>query len=230
MKIIILAAGMGGRLGRPHPKALTLLNTGRTIMQHQIKGLLRYVDLHDIYIVVGFKKELIMEAFPDLIFIYNDYFDTTNTSKSLLRGLQKVKGLGDDVLWINGDVVFDHRIIERIITSNSSCMVVNKGFVGEEEVKYLTSDDGTISAISKKVDGGLGEALGINKIMNKEINLLIKHLEECDDSDYFEKAIEKAIIDGLRIFPIDVSDLPCMEVDFKEDLVKANELLECKKR
>ena len=59
-------------------------------MQNQIDAFLQYVSIDDIYIVVGFKKELIMEVVPQAAFIYNDYFDTTNTSQSLLRALRKV--------------------------------------------------------------------------------------------------------------------------------------------
>lgn len=227
MDAIILAAGIGTRFGRPYPKALTKLDTGQSIMQHQIDGLQRYVEFHSIYVVVGFEKELIIEALPGLIFIYNDRFDATNTSKSLLQGLQKTQSHGCDVLWINGDVVFDHRVIARVKSFNGSCMAVNVGPVGDEEVKYLTSDDGAISEVSKTLRGGLGEALGVNKITGKDISVLIKHLEQCDDFDYFEKGIETAIADGLRIFPVDVSDLLCTEVDFPEDLQRVNKELIC---
>ena len=54
-------------------------------MQRQLEGLLRYIDIDNIYVVVGYKKEMIMEAFPELLYIYNNTFETTNTSKSLLR-------------------------------------------------------------------------------------------------------------------------------------------------
>jgi len=220
MKVIILAAGIGSRLGKPHPKALTLLSNGRSIMQNQIKALLRYVTIDDIYVVVGFKKELIMEAFPELTFIYNDYFDTTNTSKSLLRALKKVRN--DDVVWINGDVVFDHIIIDRLKKQPSSCMAVNTASVGEEEVKYTLDSEGYISEVSKSVSNPVGEAVGINKIIQSDIELLIEMLEQTSDTDYFEKGIELAISHGLKIVPIDISDVICTEIDFEEDLMRVN--------
>jgi len=63
MKAVILAAGIGSRLGNPYPKPLTMLDNGCSIMQCQVKNLLRYFSIDNIYAVVGFKKELIMEAF-----------------------------------------------------------------------------------------------------------------------------------------------------------------------
>jgi len=189
-------------------------------MQHQIDCLRRYVDVDDIMAVVGFKKELIMEAFPDLAFIYNEQFDTTNTAKSLLRALRKLQGY--DVLWLNGDVVFDDAVIERVASHPGTCMAVNVASVGEEEVKYATDDDGVICQVSKEVVAGQGEAVGINKIDSENVPLLINCLAKCADGDYFEKAIELAIADGLKVWPVDVSDLVCTEVDFIEDLLAVN--------
>lgn len=34
-----------------------------------------------------------------------------------------------------------------------------------------------------------------------------------------------AVADGLRVFPVDVSDLSCTEIDFPEDLQQANRQL-----
>jgi len=223
MTIVILAAGIGSRLGKPHPKTLTMLSNGRTILQNQIKALLRYVSIDDIYVVVGFKKELIMEAFPDLTYVYNDYFDTTNTSQSLLRGLRKVRN--DDVIWMNGDVVFDHVVIDRLIREPHSCMAVNTLSVGEEEVKYTINDRGFIQDVSKTVSNPVGEAVGINKIRQQDIPLLLTSLEKCGPMDYFEKGIEYSITQGLEMKPVDVSDVMCTEIDFEDDLQKVNEQL-----
>ena len=116
MKIVILAAGIGSRLGSPLPKPLTLLKNNQSILGQQIKNLSEYFSIHDINVVVGFKKDLIMEAFPELTYIYNQNFDQTNTSKSLLKALIKYSDQG--VLWLNGDVVFDPKILEKIIKSS----------------------------------------------------------------------------------------------------------------
>ena len=39
VQVVILAAGMGTRLGRPHPKPLTPLHDGRSILQRQLDTL-----------------------------------------------------------------------------------------------------------------------------------------------------------------------------------------------
>ncbi|VAW25855.1 UDP-N-acetylglucosamine pyrophosphorylase related protein, partial [hydrothermal vent metagenome] len=51
-------------------------------------------------------------------------------------------------------------------------------------------------------------------------------LEKCDDNDYFEKGLEMAIEENnLKIKAIDISKFNCIEIDFKEDLKKANKLV-----
>ena len=70
-------------------KPLTLLKDGESIMEKQLKNITKYFDINDVNIVVGFKKDLIMERFPEVNYVYNPFFDTTNTSKSLLQALKK---------------------------------------------------------------------------------------------------------------------------------------------
>ena len=223
MKAIILAAGIGSRLGKPHPKPLTELTTGETIMQRQISALSKYIGKNNIIIVVGFKKDLIMEEFPDQMYIYNNIYDNTNTSKSLLCALNKI--YDEDVLWLNGDVVFDEKVLELIIDFNGSCMAVNTSSVAEEEVKYNVNQDGSIRQVSKIIIDGLGEAVGINKISQNHIELLKESLQNCEPQDYFERGLEFSIEKGLKLFPLDVSNHLCIEVDFNEDLESVNNRL-----
>lgn len=226
MKIVILAAGIGSRLGNPFPKPLTTLDDGKSIMEKQIENITQYFDINDIFIVVGFKKELIMERFDEVAYVYNPLFDCTNTSKSLLKVLKKFKN--EPVLWFNGDVVFDAKLLSELmsdIKANNSFVAVNTSRVSDEEVKY-TLTDGYINELSKVVKNGLGEAVGINFIGSNDLNSFVSRLEEVDDNDYFERGLELAIqLDNLKIKPIDISKYDCIEVDFKEDLANANQLL-----
>ncbi len=222
---VILAAGMGTRLGRPFPKPLTELADGQSIMAQQIGKLLHAYPGVRVMVVVGFKRDLIMEAFPDVAYAYNEFYDQTNTSKSLLKALR----LSDDtgVLWLNGDVVFDERILSRVqdrIDAEQTFVCVNTAAVGEEEVKYTVDGEGFIQELSKTVVGALGEAVGINFVSAADKPVLIEALDRVADNDYFERGLEVAIAEsGLRVEPVDISDLFAVEVDFEADLQRANE-------
>lgn len=224
-QIVILAAGMGSRLGRSLPKPLTELADGRTIMQQQVDNIHQAFGADvSITTVVGYKLEHIVEAFPDNTYVYNERYDQTNTSKSLLRALQASKDGG--VLWMNGDVVFDPEALVRagdLVARDQSFVSVNTAKVSDEEVKYTTDASGNIQELSKTVVGGLGEAVGINFVARDDKAALIRRLQQVGDQDYFERGIEVAIEqDGLRFVPVDISDLYAVEIDFAEDLERAN--------
>tara|TARA_R100000306_G_scaffold577_6_gene1389 strand:+ start:26271 stop:26951 length:681 start_codon:yes stop_codon:yes gene_type:complete len=226
MKIVILAAGIGSRLGNPFPKPLTPLKNGKSIMQMMIENIDKYFSEHDVYVVVGFKKNSIMENFPQLAYVYNPYFDQTNTAKSLVRALKKCKG--ESVLWFNGDVVFDEKLLENLqahIEEDTSFVAVNTNFVGDEEVKY-TLNNGFVDQLSKEVKNGLGEAVGVNYISKNDLSEYIERLEECDNNDYFERGLELLIEkDNAKVKAVDISAFNCMEIDFQEDLDNVNKFL-----
>ena len=226
-QVVILAAGMGTRLARPLPKPLTELRDGRSIMKQQIDNLgLAFGESYRVMIVVGFKLEAIIERFPEATFVYNELYDQTNTSKSLLKAL-RASGDGG-VLWLNGDVVFDPQVLVRVtpkMEADQSFVVVNQSKVSDEEVKYTLDAHGYINELSKQVIGGLGEAVGINYVAAQDKKALIARLQEVGDQDYFERGIELGIDnDGLKFEAVDISDLYAVEVDFAEDLDRANEL------
>lgn len=222
-RAVILLAGLGSRLGRPHPKPLTPLADGQSILARQL-GIVRSFDLPVIG-VVGFKMELVMEAAPDILFAYNPNYDATNTAKSLLCALQQTQG--ENILWMNGDVVFEPEIIARLIKSGEPAVAVNDARTAEEEVKYTLNDDGYINAISKQVENARGEALGINYIPAELVPAFREKLASVGDNDYFEKAMEELINERGNVFrAVDVSDLLCMEVDFDSDLQAVNKLLD----
>jgi len=223
MKVIILAAGIGSRLGNSNPKPLTKLKNGESILGRQVAFLSEYFGGNNIIVIVGYKKDLIMESFPNLLYVYNNFYDTTNTSKSLLAGLNKIEN--EDVVWLNGDVVFEKELLPKIIQGSKSCMAVNTNFVGEEEIKYNVFDDGNIKDVSKTVSSALGEAVGINKIMAVDFRLFKSNLEKCNNQDYFEKALELSIQDGMKIMPVNINKYLCMEIDFEDDLAQINKQL-----
>ena len=226
-EVVVLAAGLGTRLGRPHPKPLTMLRSGRSIIRHQVDSLRQHFgpDLR-ITVVVGFKMDLLIEANPDVSFVYNEIYDSTNTSKSLLKALALTGP--SPVLWINGDVVFDPRLltlVEEAMSGGESFVCVNTSSVAEEEVKYTIGPDGGIDALSKTVPDALGEAVGINFVSEADKPQLRCWLDFCAEQDYFERGIELAVAEGdARFVPVDISAFPCIEVDFQADLERANSI------
>lgn len=221
MKAVILAAGIGSRLQMGIPKALVKIKEQSTILDIQLRALESFVKPQDIFVVVGHMKEEIINRYPQLSFVFNDKYSSTNTCKSLLLGLRRTEGI--DTIWLNGDVYLDSEVVRRVASFGGSCAAVNNARVADEEVKYVLSEHGTIAKISKEVKDALGEAVGVNKVLAKDLPLLVAGLEQCQDNDYFERGMELSVKD-VDYHAVDISDLPCIEIDFMADLERARVL------
>lgn len=82
---VILAAGLGSRLGLDLPKCLVEVH-GKKLIEYQLNLL---SEIPNVYIVVGFKEKEVMEVAkkvrPDVIFVRNPHYkDTTNSYSTSL--------------------------------------------------------------------------------------------------------------------------------------------------
>lgn len=228
---VILAAGMGTRLGRTLPKTLTELDDGRTILQQQLDNIVTAFGseaLKRVRVVVGYKPETIIDVLPRTVMpVYNPHYDVTNTSKSLLLALRNIKK-SNGVIWMNGDVVFSPLVLGRamnLIEKRESFMAVLEGQCGDEEMKYSLDEHGNLSKVSKTNEEGLGEAVGINYIAPADRLGFETSLAHAEPQDYFEAAIEDGLSREAIWKPLLVNGLYAVEVDFVEDLEKANKAL-----
>ena len=115
--------------------------------------------------VVGFKLELIVEAFPDVTYVYNERYDQTNTNRSLLKALRQSADGG--VLWMNGDVVFDPQVLERVkdlIAASSRSSASTPPWWATRRSSTRSMADGFVHGLSKTVTDALGESVGINYV------------------------------------------------------------------
>ncbi|NWF89910.1 MAG: phosphocholine cytidylyltransferase family protein [Ignavibacteriaceae bacterium] len=236
MKTVILAAGISARL-RPItnnlPKCLIKLG-GKTILERMIDNLL-YYDLKEIIIVTGYLqdqiKNFIAERYPNLsvTYVFNEKYEATNNIYSLWLTKDFVKN--EDMLMMDSDILFDKRILGLLINSNyPSCLALRTDHeLSEEEIKVKLNNDKSITEISKTVDlkHAAGESIGIEKFSSdftlKLFDILDrKILTEKKVNIFYEAAFEDAINDGWKIFAVDIGELKCIELDFAEDLEKAN--------
>lgn len=216
MHVVILAAGMGKRLGGDRPKPLTEIAPGLSLLGSQVRVLSRLLDRDRITLVLGYSAMQIIEAFPDLQYVYNPRYAETNTAKSLLCALRK---LDDDVLWTNADLYFEEPAARRLLDGEGTRLLVDRSHVGEEEIKYTVHEDGSIAELSKTVAEPLGEALGMNVVARADLPRFIEQLNAVGDQDYFEKALENlTIAQAIRATPVPINQEYCREVDFPADL------------
>ena len=110
----------------------------------------------------------------------------------------------------------------------AATLAVQVGRCAEEEVKVIVRD-GRITRISKKLDPAecLGEFVGVALFRAGLAGAFRAALETCVETenavtDYFERAVDR-LCDDWPLTPVDISDLPCIEIDFPEDLTRARQ-------
>ena len=109
MKAIILAAGMGSRLGehtKDKPKCLVPLN-GKPLLEYQLEALRTIVD--EIVIVRGYMGESI--KYPNVRYVDNPEYATTNMVGSLMAARSEFEG---DCILGYSDIVYEPRILESM--------------------------------------------------------------------------------------------------------------------
>lgn len=101
-RAVISCAGTGSRLGRGMPKCMIELG-GRPLLHYQLELL---KDVEDVRIVVGFRKDLVMDfasrARPGISFVHNDDYRTTTNAYSLHLATRDIAG---PFLIMDGDTV-----------------------------------------------------------------------------------------------------------------------------
>ncbi|MEO5583012.1 MAG: phosphocholine cytidylyltransferase family protein [Saprospiraceae bacterium] len=238
MKAVILAAGVASRL-RPltddTPKCLLKVGE-KNILSYTMDHLL-VNGINDIIIVTGYLQEqirdFIAEAYfaVDVKFIYNELYSSTNNIYSLW--LAKEELLGEDMLLLDSDILFDQRIIAQLLHSGyENCLALKRHEVGGEEIKIKVDPDGIILQIGKDVipREAIGESIGIEKFNSAFVNKLYKTLDYKIVLDqkvniFYEAAFQDLIREGEQIFVVDVTEFSCMEIDTVHDFTVAQDMI-----
>ena len=234
MKALILAAGVSRRLYPQTyntPKCLLEVG-GKPIINYQLEALSE-LGVNDITMIVGYHREMLVESveknFPEINFkfIVNHHYFETNTAYSIYVGR---KALSDQHLLMNADVVYPKEMLSKLYHSSfENVLAVDIKSCGREEVKVIDGGQNKISAIGKDLieDQCLGEFIGVAKFslefMNEFVNALGQLIEAGGKNDYFEAGIEQ-LLEKQLVNYVDVSEYPCLEIDFIEDLELARKL------
>ena len=229
MKTVILAAGAGSRL-KPltdhMPKCLLKVGV-KSILEMTIENLLA-TNNSEIIIVTGYLenkiREFIRERFRHLqiTYIYNELYASTNNIYSLW--LAKDEVLGNDMMMLDSDIVFDERIISKLQNSGyKNCLALKRHEVHDEEIKVKTDAHGCVIEIGKEVNVSLaeGESIGIEIFGIEALTELYfildrKVVTEKEVNQFYEAAFQE--LSDNNLFIVDTTEYFCMEIDTEEDL------------
>jgi choline kinase len=140
LSIIIPAAGVGHRMKSYGPKAMIEVSKNTTLIEKQIKTLWKEYPSAEIFVVVGFDAERIIEKlskYPVRI-IYNHLYDSTSVLYSI--GLAMNAVTSKEVLVVYGDLVFNQHTVNKL-RGKSKIVAENSGFLKKSEVGIASHND-----------------------------------------------------------------------------------------
>lgn len=232
MKAIVLAAGVGKRLGasaRGLPKCLLRVGEepllGRTLRSICRQG------IRDIVLVVGYEKESI-RAYLNKNFGDSPQIrlrENPDYRRGSILSLWSVRDeLNDDLLLMDADVLFPDALLRRLMeSSHCNAFLLDPRAAGTGEEMMLMVKGGRVARITRKITPDydlIGEGVGFMKLSGRDAPLLREAVERLVrrgrmDCDY-EEAID-LFLQGATAGFEPVGDLAWTEIDFPEDIERA---------
>ncbi len=237
MRAIILAAGAGRRMafdGVPMPKVMLSFG-GKTLLRRHIE-ILRHCGVDEIVVAVGYRRELIdrelaaMGVANSVETVFNPDFE--EGSIVTLWTVRDQLTRGGDVVLMDGDVLYDHRMMDRLLASDhGNCFLLDREFEPGEEPTKLCMRDGHLIEFHKVVNVDFdfwGESVGFFRLSEDVARRLVPAAKRYLDADMRFELYDQALRDILLTDPPgsfgieDVTGLPWTEIDFQADVGHAD--------
>jgi len=226
VKALILASGKGERLypvTKEIPKPLVEIRN-RAILGIQLDNLIG-CGIKDVIITTGsFEakiKEYVKERYPDLnvSYVHNSRYNSTNYIYSMWLTREFID---DDIILLHGDLLFEKKLLERMIDEKGNRVLVNKKIeVPEKDFKAVIVNDRVIKIGIEFIGKNAFACLPMYKFSKSDF---LFWLNECEQ--YIRKGVVNIyaenvfnnISDVLFIYPLYFNDELCMEIDTKDEL------------
>jgi choline kinase len=237
LRAIILAAGRGLRLHQPanqeFPKCL-LRFAGATLLERHLR-LLHRLGVHEIVVALGFRCRMVLDELESLgmrpEIVLNPDFD--RGSVLTVHVAAEALTRGGDVLLMDADVLYHERILALLVQDSQPVnrLLMDRNLEpGDEPVKVCLKDGVPIELrkqlIPDLVHDTVGESVGFfrfDESAAKRLAALAAGYVANGRSDLpHEEAVRDLLQERQHVFEVaDVTGLPWVEVDFAEDVQRA---------
>ena len=236
MQALMLAAGMGKRLGKyTQNNTKCMLNVdGKTLLERAVEALLD-AGIKKLIMVVGYKRDNVKKYIQEecknprvkemeFVFIDNDVYDKTNNIYSLYMAKDFLEK--DDTILLESDLIYDPILINRLVASQKPNLV--------SVAKYEQWMDGTVikvdeqNSITEFIEKKNFEYCEINKYyktvnvykFSKEFSknefnpFLEAYIKSYGENEYYELVLKIiAHLSRSQLEALDVSDIDWYEID-----------------
>ena len=242
MQVIILAAGMGKRLGeltKNNTKCMIRVN-GVTLIE-RVLAQFSVLNLNRVIIVIGYKGEELRNFIGDsykglpIEYVINPIYDATNNIYSLFLAKEQLQE--DDTLLIESDLIFEDRVLDKILSDpypNIALVAKYESWM-DGTVVMLDHDNNILNFVTKKAfDFDYKESyyktVNIYKF-SKEFSIthyvpfLNAYINALGDNEYYEQVLRViALLDKPDLKALPLSGEKWYEIDDIQDLNNAESI------
>lgn len=232
MKAVILAAGVGKRLGAVtgnRPKCLLEVG-GRSLLVRYLDALLE-AGVKSAVLVVGHRQELIHAAAGDayrgcaLRYIANDQY-----RRGSLYSLWLARAtFDDDLLIMDADVLCPASFVKRLVNSpHPNAILVDETVRQDSEERMAVIAGGRVLALTKQRPPQpadlLGEGVGFLKVTRRDSEAMVAAMEPFVTRGELDMEYEdtwEAFFQAVPVGYEKVGGQPWIEIDFPGDVTRA---------
>ena len=236
MQAIILAAGMGKRLGeytKNNTKCMVPVNGTPLIdrLMEQLSGL----SLKRVVIVVGYKGQKLIDYLGNkrhdlsIEYVINPIYDKTNNIYSLF--LAKEKLLEDDTIILESDLIFEDGMLEQLVAAPYSNIALVAKFESwmDGTMVRLDEDNNILNFVPKQAfkycdAKDYYKTVNIYKLskeflQDKYVPFLEAYSKAEGNNDYYENVLRIiSFMNSHNLKALPIGDTKWYEIDDKQDL------------
>lgn len=221
-KALIIAAGLGSRIGGRKNKCLSEIN-GKPLLQHTIDNF-SLKGIGDITIITGYDRESVEQELTGQVnLVYNPKFADSGILRSVWCARERIKN--HPFVFTSGDHFFDSSLLDLFKDFNEDIgVVVEKKDCDSEDVKTVIRNSKIYFGKELPAAKAVGELTGLmifsKKASENFFTLLNERITEFENKYVFHLLMllqER----GMIITPLYCKHNSRIEIDYAEDLDKA---------
>ena len=236
MQAIILAAGMGKRLGeytKNNTKCMVPVNGTRLI--DRLLGQLSKLHLNRVVIVVGYEGKKLMDYLGDsyqglkIEYVENPVYDKTNNIYSLFLAREKM--IEEETILVESDLIFQDGMFDLLVNNpypNLALVAKYESWMDGTMVK-IDEDNNIINFITKEAFNyndinNYYKTVNIYKLSsefsrNKYVPFLEAYSKAMGNNEYYENVMRIiAFLDSHDLKALPITNEKWYEIDDKQDL------------
>ncbi len=212
-----------GTLTTNQPKCMTEISSTETIISRQLRQLAA-LNISEVVITTGYFDDVLVGYCTELdlplklTFVKNPEFRNTNYIYSIYCAREY---LHDDIILMHGDLVFENAVLDELISASRSSMAVSSTLpIPQKDFKAVVQQ-GRIQKVGVEFFSEVVTAQPLYKILKDDwevwLSGIINFCESGNVKCYAENAFNE-VSDRCKIYPVDIGDKLCNEIDNPQDL------------